>query len=153
VQVEPDIAVCNLYCQRGLKSKSVPMPFDEQEFRKCLTKLFDQIYSSKKKISLHFPKIGCGLGGASWELVGDILSRYMSGLDSPCYVYTLPPKRKEFDKMGRMKEKYSTGKGKIRNTPKEIEAIAQNIRKSKENTLPIIKDSEAGQADLFGVAA
>jgi O-acetyl-ADP-ribose deacetylase (regulator of RNase III) len=44
-------------------------------------------YQKGKIMSLAFPKVGCGKGELSWDDVGPVLVRYLSGMNIPTHVY------------------------------------------------------------------
>jgi hypothetical protein len=169
IQVGEQTAVCNIFSQRGLKSNDIQRPFDINLFKECLSKLQEQIHGSKKRISLHFPKVGCGLGGSVWAEVEPVMFAYFQPMDYPCYIYSLPPKRSKLkdSDMGLMKRFYPAGKDKKPNTPEEMAGIyerfsekgigAEPERKVIVERMPQAKpkkrDSGPMQADLFGMAA
>jgi O-acetyl-ADP-ribose deacetylase (regulator of RNase III) len=54
---------------------------------KCLEKVAE--LAAKKKLSVHMPRIGCGLAGGTWNKVEAIILDKLSNLDISVYVYDL----------------------------------------------------------------
>lgn len=106
VTVEPNIIVCNLIGQHGIRSNSkrfefengmmvmkknniqnqanIPLRYDALElgFRKLR-----QQFGKRNDITIHMPKIGCGLAGGDWRIVSSIIERVFEGID--VFVYEL----------------------------------------------------------------
>lgn len=107
VNVEPNIIVCNLIGQHGIRSNSkrfefengmmvmknttlvqnqnnIPLRYDALElgFRKLRQRIKD-----RNDVTIHMPKIGCGLAGGDWRRVGSIVERVFDGID--VFVYEL----------------------------------------------------------------
>ncbi len=89
VMVSDDITVINLIAQKGIyRSKGVP-PIRYEAVRTCLNKVCR--YASgieDKPISIHMPRIGCGLAGGNWREIEHIIRETLSDID--VYVYDLP---------------------------------------------------------------
>lgn len=71
VKVEDNITVANMLAQEGYKSKANPVAVKYDALERCL-KMVSYI-AILKDASLHMPKIGCGLGGGSWDKVESII--------------------------------------------------------------------------------
>lgn len=90
VRVEPQVYVVNMLAQAGyLQGKSrlshpPPLRFDALEA--CLAKV-SQLAGSLSA-SVHMPRIGTGLGGASWDLIEPIINRQLQDLFVTVYDYT-----------------------------------------------------------------
>lgn len=82
INVDRQIYICNMIAQRGIRGK-VLVNYDM--LRKCLEKVYQ--YATQMKASIHMPRIGCGLGGGDWNIVQQIISEELKGLD--VFVYDL----------------------------------------------------------------
>lgn len=93
VPVEKDIAVANIIGQEGVRSSSDGTPPIRYA---ALEKGFGFIarYISQnladQNASIHTPRIGCGLAGASWARVEPLLVKHFVDQDIPVTVYTYP---------------------------------------------------------------
>lgn len=85
VQVEKDLYVVNMIAQHGLRGTSNKPPVSYEHLEQCFDKFMQDI-SSLNEVSVHMPKIGCGLGGGSWDIVEEIIDEHLDGI--PVYVYT-----------------------------------------------------------------
>jgi O-acetyl-ADP-ribose deacetylase (regulator of RNase III) len=72
VEAAPGITVANMLSQHGLRGPSNPTPLDYGALRTCLQTVFERAH--RADLSLHMPRIGCGLGGGSWSTVESIIS-------------------------------------------------------------------------------
>lgn len=89
VKVEDDITVINLFGQNGVKNKNNPKPVDYfaiQEGFFLINKQLEMLQDSGIKVSVHMPRIGCGLAGGEWSEIEKIL-RLFDNLDY--FVYDL----------------------------------------------------------------
>lgn len=86
VDVAPGIRVCNMIAQRGYKSSENPVPVQYDALERCLTKV--GIDARIRRGSVHMPRIGTGLGGATWDRILPILERALEGI--PVTVYDYP---------------------------------------------------------------
>lgn len=86
VYCNDDIIVANMFAQRGLKSKQNPKPLRLEALTLCLHWLRAKAYLCNVPVSM--PRIGCGLGGATWGEVEPVIEQALSGID--VYVYDLP---------------------------------------------------------------
>ena len=83
VQISMNLYIANMLCQRGYKGRGNPMPFVPEEFYECFKIVVAHTVNTKG--SIHMPRVGCGLGGATWET--DVLPHIEKVLDE----YVLPP--------------------------------------------------------------
>lgn len=96
VFTDADVAVVNMIAQHGVRGVSNPKPIRYDALEECLSKLAKGCQAledrddlvDKCKVSLHFPRIGCGLAGGSWDVVGELIEDSLWDLD--VYVYDLP---------------------------------------------------------------
>ena len=88
VRVEEDITVMNMIGQQGIySSKGVP-PIRYESVRICLKKVNDFALKMKdQKVSIHMPRIGCGLAGGKWTEIEKIICDTLPRFD--VYVYDL----------------------------------------------------------------
>ena len=93
VSVAPDILVANMIAQRHVKSFVVdgvivpPIRYDA--LRQCLQKVNVQAVSNGSTI--HMPRIGCGLAGATWSKILPIIEECLT---VDVYVYDFKPQIK-----------------------------------------------------------
>jgi len=86
VDVGPELLVANMIAQAGyVKSFTPPIRYDAVEM--CLLKVAS--VAAPWPASVHMPRIGCGLGGATWERIEPIIERTLCAADIPVYVYDL----------------------------------------------------------------
>jgi O-acetyl-ADP-ribose deacetylase (regulator of RNase III) len=88
VQVEPYIWVANMVAQRGLKRGSKGPPIRYEAVAECLKKV--AVKAAELGASVHMPRIGCGLGGSSWDRIEPIVAAHLSEQGVEVYVYDLP---------------------------------------------------------------
>lgn len=99
VFVDYDLAVCNLIAQRGLRSFVNTRPVQYDHLETCLEKMAEGARytaglsdptvakSRQKRLSIHLPRIGCGLGGGDWDVVEELIEQTCWDLE--VYVYDL----------------------------------------------------------------
>ena len=89
VRVEDDITIINMIGQKGIyRAKGIP-PIRYDAVRMCLMGVCQ--YASRihdEEVSIHMPRIGCGLAGGSWPQIEDILNETLREFD--VFVYDLP---------------------------------------------------------------
>lgn len=85
VPVATNIYVANLLAQHGIGG---PCPLRYDALRTCLMTLAEEC--QKLGASVHMPRIGCGLGGGTWERVEPILHETLVAAGVPVTVYDLP---------------------------------------------------------------
>lgn len=88
-QVNPrsPIIVANMIAQHGYRSKNNPIPLQYDALSQTL-ELVDNFINKLKSdlVTIHIPRIGCGLAGGKWELVEELLQQK---LNNDIYVYDL----------------------------------------------------------------
>jgi len=72
-QVGNNVCVINMVAQSGIVSSYNIKPLNLKALRKCL-KLANQ-YAKSKNMTIHMPRIGCGLAGGKWEEVEPIIKQ------------------------------------------------------------------------------
>jgi len=80
---DKEIKVVNMVAQTGIISIKNPKPLHLKALNKCLSQVYKTI---DKNVTVHMPRIGCGLAGGIWEEVEPIIQKHMS-VDT--YVYDL----------------------------------------------------------------
>ncbi len=90
VQVTDEITVANMCAQDGYPRRERPVPIDYVALEECLVEIAHYAggFVTGHAMTVHMPRIGCGLGGGDWRTVEWILNRKL--LDIPVTVYDLP---------------------------------------------------------------
>ena len=87
VQIENNLSVANLIGQHGIYSDNRGMPPIRYEaLKKSLISLVKDL-QNLEDVTIHMPKIGCGLAGGSWDKVEEIINSTLIKQGYPCYVY------------------------------------------------------------------
>jgi O-acetyl-ADP-ribose deacetylase (regulator of RNase III) len=84
VPVSKEIHVVNMIAQSGLISDENLKPLNSKALKMCLKQVYQAV--QRENITVHMPRIGCGLAGGKWEEVEPIIQKYMT-VDT--YVYDL----------------------------------------------------------------
>lgn len=72
---QSNVYVCDFYAQYSYGRAGVYT--DSSAFQRCLENLMIDSLSSASNTTLFFPyKIGCGLGGGDWDVIGGMIERY-----------------------------------------------------------------------------
>jgi len=93
VFVDVDLAVCNMIAQRGVRSFVNTQPVCYDHLESCLEKMAEgarhtaEVSGKSKSLSIHMPRIGCGLGGGDWGEVGELVEETCWDLE--VYVYDM----------------------------------------------------------------
>ena len=87
VFVDLDLAVCNMIAQHGLYSSKNPVPLRYDALEQCLAKLAKGT-RALMGMTVHMPRIGCGLARGDWGRVSDMIEDTLWDMD--VYVYDLP---------------------------------------------------------------
>lgn len=85
----PNIKVASMIAQNGYISQSNPTPLQYQSLIVCLEKIVNYIDSIEESVTVHMPRIGCGLAGGSWDKVKEIIKKILCSKDIQVYVYDL----------------------------------------------------------------
>lgn len=94
VHVQRDVVVCNMVAQKGIKTGSSGPPIRYDALKRCLTEVANEVrsysgtvrgYGIERSVSIHMPRIGCGLAGGKWELVEPLARDAFAGLDVCVY--------------------------------------------------------------------
>jgi O-acetyl-ADP-ribose deacetylase (regulator of RNase III) len=87
VPVEEDIVIANMIAQKGFSSIFNPVPLRYEALRDCLKQLSNSI--RENEVSVHMPRIGCGIAKEKWEKVEPIIKETLCENDIQVYVYDL----------------------------------------------------------------
>ncbi len=87
VQVEPDLWVANLVGQHGLRRQGGRPPIRYAAIREGLAKVAER--ALELDLSVHMPRIGCGLAGGRWEEIGPIVEQELAQKGVAVTVYDL----------------------------------------------------------------
>lgn len=85
VKVEPELWIANMIGQHGLISRRNPQPAKLEAFKSGLALVAEE--ARTLKASIHMPRIGCHLGGLTWDLVEPVISKSLASLE--VFVYDL----------------------------------------------------------------
>jgi len=87
VPVEPNIFVANMIGQHKIKKTDGQIPIRYEAVEQCLNKVAE--FALKNQISVHMPRIGCGLAGGKWEEIETIISRRLLNKNVKVTVYDI----------------------------------------------------------------
>lgn len=76
------IAIANLIAQQGINWRDNVPPIRYKALRKTLAELAESLNGD---VSIHMPRIGCGLAGGNWEHVESIIEETLKGFDVNVY--------------------------------------------------------------------
>jgi O-acetyl-ADP-ribose deacetylase (regulator of RNase III) len=86
VKVSDEIFVANLIGQRKInKDENGNPPIRYNAIEIGLEKI--SIYAQEYNVSIHMPRIGCGLAGGKWEIIEPLIIKYLSKNDIEVNVY------------------------------------------------------------------
>ena len=85
VPVEKDIVVVNMIAQESFVSFVNPVAVRYEALKKCLQQVSDSIKGNE--VSVHMPRIGCGIAGGKWENIEPIIIETLFKNDIQVYVY------------------------------------------------------------------
>jgi O-acetyl-ADP-ribose deacetylase (regulator of RNase III) len=83
VRVEPSIWLCNCLAQHGTHAECKVPPIRYHALQDCLKRV--AMLSDSLKASIHMPRIGCGLAGGTWDMVGRIVEQELGQFDVTVY--------------------------------------------------------------------
>lgn len=88
VAVEPSVLVANLIGQHGIKrSPKGIAPVRYEAIREGLDAVAERALA--ERASVHMPRIGCGLAGGSWDVVGPMINEALCAKGVAVIVYDL----------------------------------------------------------------
>ena len=65
--MEDEIVIVNMIAQNGFVNFLNPVAVRYEALKECLNKLVYRIKAND--VSVHMPRIGCGIAGGKWELI------------------------------------------------------------------------------------
>jgi O-acetyl-ADP-ribose deacetylase (regulator of RNase III) len=87
VKVLEDAWVANLVGQRDIRSVDGVPPVRYEAIREGLRKIM--LEARRLEASVHMPRIGCGLAGGRWEIIGKIVEEELAQAGISVTVYDL----------------------------------------------------------------
>ena len=88
VRVSPDIVVANIIGQRGVGIDEEGNPPIRYDSLRTGLESVEKFCSLLDRVSIHMPRIGCGLAGGSWSKIEPILEETVT---YPIFVYDYGP--------------------------------------------------------------
>lgn len=88
VKVDDHLCVANMVAQHGYVGPANPVAIRYDALARCLSKLAGRIEAGT---AIHMPRIGCGLGGGSWDQIEPLLEEHLAMAGFDVRVYDLPP--------------------------------------------------------------
>lgn len=86
VTVDSTISVVNMIAQDGFGSKENNFkPLHLKALKMCLKQLYEA--TKNEKITVHMPRIGCGLAGGTWDEIEPLIKKYIT---VNTFVYDFP---------------------------------------------------------------
>lgn len=85
VQVEEDLFIANMIAQHKIKRTAGKVPIRYEALGCCLEKVAE--FAKTQDISVHMPRIGCGLAGGTWEAIEPIIAKTLLEEDIKVTVY------------------------------------------------------------------
>lgn len=82
VEVSNSISVVNMIAQTGFMTEENQHPLHLKALKMCLKQVYQAVKNTN--ITIHMPKIGCGLAGGTWDEIEPIILKHMT-VDT--YVY------------------------------------------------------------------
>ncbi len=83
------IIVVNMVAQRGIYKQNGIEPIRYGALETCLQKVAYEFKDYVSKVSIHLPRIGCGLAGGNWEIVQGLIEKNLVEKGFVVCVYTL----------------------------------------------------------------
>ncbi|CAB9517832.1 helicase-DNA-binding protein 1-like [Seminavis robusta] len=114
VQVEDSLWVANLIGQHkiGRPKNGGPPPIRYEAVRRGLKRVAEK--AVVLGASVHMPRIGCGLAGGTWDVMGPIIEEELCALDIPVTVYDYePPVTKKRKASSQPKQQHHTNQKSI----------------------------------------
>lgn len=88
VQVEDTIWIANLIGQRDIRALDGVPPVRYEAIREGLQEV--ALEAKRLNASIHMPRIGCGLAGGDWNIVGKIVEEELANIGVPVTVCDFP---------------------------------------------------------------
>lgn len=93
IEVEADITVTNMVAQHDIRKINGISPIRYDALQDCLKTVCEKAQAltaaSNAAVSIHMPRIGCGLAGGSWDKIEPIIESELCSNGIDVYVYDL----------------------------------------------------------------
>lgn len=83
------IWVASMVAQHGTRGPGNPKPIRYDALASCLGQVAE---FADAEMSVHMPRIGCGLAGGTWDRVEPLITGHLTGRGISVTVYDLPPR-------------------------------------------------------------
>lgn len=83
VRVEADIYVCNMIAQHGVGFHEEKPPIRYDALKQCLERVAR--IAKTLNASTHMPRIGCGLAGGTWDVIGKMVEEELGEFSVTVY--------------------------------------------------------------------
>lgn len=83
----PDLWIANVIAQAGLIARDNVQPFRVDALARAF--VYVREFALKNRATVHMPRIGCGLGGAKWEIVEPVIKTELDDFGVDVTVYDL----------------------------------------------------------------
>ena len=86
--ISEDFWVANMMAQNNVRKKNDPIDkvfLDYDALKLTLNKSFK--FARERQLSVHMPRIGCGLAGGKWDLIEPIINEIINMYSVDTYVY------------------------------------------------------------------
>lgn len=88
-KVTDNIIVANIIGQYNIYSKDGQIPLDYEALEKGFRNVIEMFQTNNIPLTIHMPKIGCGLAGGDWNVVEKIIKNTFINENIEVYVYLL----------------------------------------------------------------
>jgi hypothetical protein len=85
----PLLMVCNMIGQHNIVTRSGVPCIRYESLRGCLSMLGQFVVTTDTNITIHMPRIGCGLAGGEWSIVEEIIRGELCSKGINVFVYDL----------------------------------------------------------------
>lgn len=95
IQIDDYTYIANMVGQHGIKRSAVGVPpIRYPALSENLKRVYEKAVelAEKEPVTIHMPRIGCGLAGGNWTIVENIIKEELVNKGTDVYVYDLPPK-------------------------------------------------------------
>lgn len=100
VQVSSEIFIANMIGQHGIYPKNGKIPLVYSALDNCfmiLSSVIKTMYKVHNYVTVHMPRIGCGLAGGEWSKVRELIIHHLCNHNIRVYVYDIPGGEFKFD--------------------------------------------------------
>lgn len=87
LEVEKDLFVANTVAQHGFPSAGRRCALDYEALAICLGLVAK--FAAGNQVSVHMPRIGCGIAGGEWDRVAAVIAETLGAADVSVSVYDL----------------------------------------------------------------